>query len=517
MDPSSRLFGRRTVALAVWAGLWLAACLPAAERNLSYSAALDSITVPDLDRHLGYLAHEGLEGREAGSRGGQLAGDYLASELQRVGLAPAGDQKGYIQAFPPNFRNLLGIAEGADPVLKREVILVCAHYDHVGYGTARTSRGPWGYVHPGADDNASGTAGLVELAEALMLLGERPKRTVLFVLTDAEEKGLLGMRYWFAHPTLPLDRVVFGLDLDMVGRVRNDTLNIYGSRTAAGLRRLVSEQNEPGLRLEFPWLMKGNGDHWVFFEHSIPVLLFNSGEHEDYHRPSDRVEKLNKEGERRVMRLAFSLVYELAQRPKTLAFREASRHETPETEKALREAPVHIVDRLGVECDPLGAAPVVAAVTPGTPADAAGLLPRDRILRMAGREIRTASDLAEAVRTAPKQAAISVQRPAAPKPLELHVTLEGDPIRVGITWRVDDGEPGEIILSHVVPGSAAAQAGLLVGDRILKLAGREFATEAEFGRLIRTLPGPIEMLIERQGRVTRIVVHLDGAQLRRAA
>jgi hypothetical protein len=517
MKGISRVFRWRSVALAAWASLWLAPCLPAAERSLSFSAALDSITVADLGRHLGYLAHEGLEGREAGSRGGHLAGDYLASELKRIGLAPAGDQGTYLQVFAPNYRNLLGIAEGSDPQLKREVILVCAHYDHVGYGNQRNSRGPWGYVHPGADDNASGSAGLMELAEALMLLGERPKRSVLFVLTDAEEKGLLGMRHWFAHPTLPVERVVFGLDLDMIGRVRNDTLKVFGSRTAAGLRRLVSEQNEPGLRLEFPWLMRGNGDHWLFFERGIPVLLLNSGEHEDYHRPSDRLEKLNQEDERRVVRLAFSLTYELAQRSRLLAFREASRHETPEAEKALRETPARVIDRLGAECDPLDDAPVVRHVTPGSPADVAGLLPHDRVLRMAGREIRTARDLTEAVRVSPKRAAISVQRRGETKPLELHAVLEGDPIRVGITWRIDDAEPDTVILSHVVPGSPAAQAGLAVGDRILKLAGRQFATEAEFARLIRALPGPIELVIERDGRLMRIVVHLHNAPIRRAA
>lgn len=517
MSFSWRLLVRRSALLALLAGLLLAALrLPAAERNLSYSAALESIAVSDLTRHVGYLAHEGLEGREAGSRGGRLAADYLASEMRRIGLAPAGDAGGYIQAFTPNYRNLLGIAEGSDPVLKREVIFVCAHYDHVGYGTPRNSRGPVGYVHPGADDNASGTAGLMELAEALVLLGERPKRTVLFALTDAEEKGLLGMKHWFAHPTLPLERVVFGLDLDMIGRVRGETLYIYGSRTTVGLRRLVSEQNEPGLRLEFPWLMKGNGDHWTFFERGIPVLLFNSGEHEDYHRPSDRIEKLNPEGERRAVRLAFSLVYELAQRPKTLRFREASRHETPETEKALLQAPAQIVDRLGVECDPIGA-PVIARVEPGSPADRVGLRLGDRILRLAGREIRNARDLAEAVRVAPKQTPLSIQRAGEAKPLELRVELEGDPIRLGITWRVDDAEPGEIILSHVVPGSSAAQAGLIVGDRVLKLSGRDFSSETEFGRLIRSLPGPIELVIERDGRVLRIVVHLDAERLRRAA
>jgi hypothetical protein len=517
MATFTRSARRHWTSLALLAGLLLAGLrLPAAERNLSFSAALDSITVPHLQRHVGYLAHEGLEGREAGSRGGRLAGDYLVGEMQRIGLAPGGEAGGYVQAFPPNYRNVLGVIDGADPRLKQEVILICAHYDHVGYGTPRNSRGPIGYVHPGADDNASGTSTLMELAEALVLLGERPKRTLLFILTDAEEKGLLGMKHWFAHPTLPVERVVFGLDLDMVGRVRNDTLNVYGSRTAPGLRRLVSEQNEPGLRLQFPWLMKGNGDHWVFFEHAIPLLLLNSGEHEDYHRPGDRIEKLNSDGERRVARLAFSLVHELAQQPARLAFREASRRETPETEKALLQTPVRIIDRLGAECDPMGL-PIVSRIAAGSPAERAGLHPGDRILRMAGREIRDGRDMAEAVRSGPKQTTIAIQRAGTPQPIELRTELIGDPIRLGITWRVDDAEPGEVILSYVVPDSPAALAGLNVGDRVLKVGSRTFSNETDFSRLVRTLPGPLEFLIEREGRVLHIVVHLGGEQLRRAA
>jgi S1-C subfamily serine protease len=206
----------------------------------------------------------------------------------------------------------------------------------------------------------------------------------------------------------------------------------------------------------------------------------------------------------------------LAQRPRSPGFREASRHETPETEKALLQSPAEIADRLGVECEPMGS-PVVAQIGPGSPADKAGLRLGDRILRFAGRDVGDARALAEAVRVGPKQAALSIQRSGEAKPVELRAELEGDPIRVGITWRVDDAEPGEIILSHVLPGSPAAQAGLLVGDRILKLAGRDLSGEAEFGRVIRSLPGPIELVVEREGRIVRVVIHFGGERVRRAA
>lgn len=186
-------------------------------------------------------------------------------------------------------------------------------------------------------------------------------------------------------------------------------------------------------------------------------------------------------------------------------------------EKDLLETPVRIVDRFGAEWDDQPSGPVLNKIAPAGPAQRAGLRLGDRVIRLAGREIRSGRDLTLAVRTAPKTAAITVQRAGEPKPLELQARLEGDPVRVGITWRVDDGEPGVVILSTVLADSPAARAGLLTGDRVLKLAGRDVGTEAEFGHLMRTLPGPLELLIERDGRVLRVVVHLDGEEHRRAA
>lgn len=491
----------------------------AADGDSSYASALESITTSDLWRHLGYLAHDGLEGREAGSRGGHMAGDYLAAEMERIGLQPAGDRGGYIQWFAPNFRNIVGMIEGADPVLKREVIAVCAHYDHVGYGTQRNSRGPIGYVHNGADDNASGTSGALELAEAFMFPGARPHRSLLFLFTDAEEKGLLGARHWSAHPTIPIERIVFGVNLDMIGRVRDDRLIVFGWRSAPGLRRLICQHNESGLRLEFPWLVKGNADHYAFFERGIPVVLLTSGEHEDYHRPSDDVEKINVEGERRVLRLAFSLVYGMAQGPELPRFREAARQETPAMEKSLLQTPVYVTERFGAAWDDDRAGPVLTKVTPASPAEKAGLTPGDRVARFGAREIRNAGDLTQAVRAAPKQTPvrITVVRPGEAKPVDIQAELDGEPVRVGITWRLDDAEPGTVILSSVLPESPAAAAGLMAGDRILKVAGRQPANEAEFAQLVRILPGPLEVVVERDGRLLHLAIDVDGTQSRRAA
>ncbi len=222
--------------------LWLFCCVwaisvHAVEKDSSYQAALESIKADELGGQVGHLADDAMEGREAGTRGGHAAGDYLADQYARLHLHGAGAEGGFFQAFAPNFRNILVSLPGGDPRLREQVILVGAHYDHVGYGGRGYSLGPSGYIHPGADDNASGSASVLELAKAFTILSGPPKRSVLFAAWDAEEKGLLGSKYWLAHPTVPLDHVAAALNLDMVGRLRNDHLFVFGVRSGYGWRR----------------------------------------------------------------------------------------------------------------------------------------------------------------------------------------------------------------------------------------------------------------------------------------
>jgi acetylornithine deacetylase/succinyl-diaminopimelate desuccinylase-like protein len=249
------------IALLSVVGLFSAANVSAVERA-AFLNAVNSITGSELRAHVDVLADDSFEGREAGQRGGRAAAGYLRDRLQSSGLRGAGDDGGFDQVFGNGYRNVLGLLEGSDPDLKNEVILVGAHYDHVGYGSRANSLGPWGYVHNGADDNASGTAGLLETMDAIVRLSERPKRSILFAFWDGEEKGLLGSKHWAATPTIPLSRVVFAINVDMIGRLRDQSLKIYGARSGWGLRRLLASQNnDDALRLEFDWAMKSNSDH----------------------------------------------------------------------------------------------------------------------------------------------------------------------------------------------------------------------------------------------------------------
>ncbi len=302
--------------------------------------ASNTITVGELKRHVDVLADDSFEGRQAGSRGGHAAGGYLVQFFEQSGLLGAGVDGSFFQPFGNGCRNILGLIRGSDPELQNQVILIGAHYDHVGYGNRRNSFGPTGYIHNGADDNASGTAALMELVQAFASLPEPPRRTVVFAAWDGEEMGLLGSKHWTAHPSITLESIKLVINLDMVGRLRERRLEVLGARTSWGLRQLVSRQNaesQVNLDLDFIWDIKENSDHHSFFAQGIPILMFHTGLHDDYHRPRDDAEKINSDGIQLVAQLAFFVALESADRDLGLEFRGDSRQEIRVCAGAIRE------------------------------------------------------------------------------------------------------------------------------------------------------------------------------------
>ena len=192
--------------------------------------------------------------------------------------------------------------------------MIGAHYDHVGRGNSRNSRGPIGQIHNGADDNASGTSALLELVDAFCSLDVAPKRSLLFVFWDGEEQGLRGSQYWISAPTVPLEQIRLVINIDMIGRLRDNRADVFGTRSAAGLRRFLSSQNiETPIAMSFPWETRRDSDHYSFFAQQIPYLMIFTGKHPDYHTPYDDVDKLNLDGMERITRLLFRIVYTAAQ------------------------------------------------------------------------------------------------------------------------------------------------------------------------------------------------------------
>ena len=474
----------------------------------NFEAAVASIRATDAKAHIDTLADDAFEGREAGSRGGRAAGGYLAKYLADRQLQGAGDPNSYFQVFGDGHRNLLAMWPGSDPKLREEVVLLGAHYDHVGYGNRMNSRGPIGAVHNGADDNASGTSAILELIDAFRMLAAPPKRSVLFALWDGEEKGLLGSSHWVRTPTVPLERVKFAFNLDMVGRLRGERLEVIGSRTAVGFRQSISRLNlAENLLLDFTWELKANSDHHPFFARGIPVIMFHTGLHDDYHRPSDDIEGIVPDGVERVTRLAFRLACDMADGPGLPSFRPQSRSESPVEKKALEQAIPIGPPRFGAGWKWSEGA-VITLIKENSPAAKMGLRVGDRILQYNQRPVDNENRLGVAILTAADQLELTVLRTGKTEPETLAVTLDGKPMRVGVIWGDDPAEPGTIFLRQVVPLSPAGLAGLKVGDRVLEVSGRRFATSQEFGTLLNTLPGPLEMVIERQGRISTIRVPL---------
>jgi hypothetical protein len=369
-----------------------------AANSAMYAAAIESITADELYHTVEVLADDVYEGRAAGSRGGHATTQYLLKQLRPFQLTPAGTNGEYTQTFNGDCRNILVLQPGDDPQLYNEVVVVGAHYDHVGYGNSGNSQGPIGKIHNGADDNASGTSLVLETIEAFAESGLKTRRSILFAFWDAEERGLVGSRYWLSHPTLPLERVKLNITLDMVGRLREHRLSVLGTRSGYGLRRLFSGPVDDPLVLNFSWDISANSDHWPFLERRIPIALLHTGLHSDYHRPTDDVDKVNRDGLHEICRYLFAALVKVANEDRLPEFRDAVRREGESTRRimeqplpkaSLRDWPANqLPPRLGISWREDEAEPgsvFVVRVVDGTPAAAAGFEVGDRIQALDGR------------------------------------------------------------------------------------------------------------------------------------
>jgi len=214
-------------------------------------------------------------------------------------------------------RNVLGAVPGSDPELKNEWIVVGAHYDHVGLGE-RNSAAPSeaGKIHHGADDNASGTAGILELARLMGDGDPKPRRSVLFVTFAGEELGLLGSSHFVNRPTVALNSIAGMINMDMIGRMSSNNISVIGVGTSPDFKAWLEESNQPvGLKLGFSASGIGGSDHMSFNAKRIPVLFFFSGLHADYHRPTDTADKINATGSIQILRLAGAMTQRLADAP----------------------------------------------------------------------------------------------------------------------------------------------------------------------------------------------------------
>jgi hypothetical protein len=294
--------------------------------------------------------------------------------------------------------NVVGRLPGTDPTLRDEAVVIGAHYDHLGRGSPFSlAPGHADEIHFGADDNGSGTAAVLGLAEAFARAGAG-RRSLVFAAFGGEELGLLGSSHYVRHPPVPLERTAAMVNFDMVGRMQNRRLYVMGVDTGQGLRGLV-EQAASGLPVDLS--LRGDGiqpsDHTAFYTRERPVLFFFTGTHGDYHRPGDTWDRIEADGLRTVVAVAYRVVRALADRDDRPAFVRVPAAPAREAGRAAGYGPFFGIVPDFAESPEPGVR--LSGVRAGSPAERAGLRAGDVIVRFAGVTVRTLDDLTFALRS----------------------------------------------------------------------------------------------------------------------
>jgi hypothetical protein len=343
-----------------------------------------------------------------------LAGQTVSGEVQ-------------IESLTAHLKNVAAVLPGNGPNAD-EYVVVGAHYDHLGLGRLGHMFGPPGSIYHGADDNASGTSTILELASRLSH-APPPARSIVFMCFTAEEEGLIGSQYFIKHPPIPLDKIVAMVNLDMVGRIHDQTLYIGGQGTAADFDPILAQAD-----IDSPLKLKsigrggmGPSDHMSFAQKRIPVLFFFSGLHADYHRPTDVASKINYEGIAEVTDFTAKVIAGLTRMPHDPYLVDADKDSmhlfgspdfgrTPQRRVILGVIPDYASQesRVGV---------LISGTTPGTPADSAGLREGDLLVQFGPRKLENLMDLSEALAESKPGDRVTVKLIRGTQTISFDVTL----------------------------------------------------------------------------------------------
>ncbi len=335
-----------------------------------------------------FLSDDKLEGRQTGTKGEQAAADYIANRFKTLGLAPKGTE-GYLQKFSfkpktnPHQVVTYTVKDGDSTITginivgflnnkAENTIVIGAHFDHLGYGAEGSLHRGEHAIHNGADDNASGVSVLLNLASKLKKANTN--NNYLFIAFSGEEMGLLGSNYFVKNPTIDIKKVNYMINMDMVGRLKADsTLAVYGVGTSPILRQTLKAHNT-----KFKLIDKDSGvgpsDHTSFYNADVPVLHFFTGQHEDYHKPSDDADKLNIEGMELISKYIFDVISDLDNNGK-LAFRKTKNESenVPRFKVGLGVIPDYLFDGKGMRID---------GISEDKPAQKAGLQKGDIVIKI---------------------------------------------------------------------------------------------------------------------------------------
>ncbi|MBT8245791.1 MAG: M28 family peptidase [Winogradskyella sp.] len=347
-----------------------------------------------IEQDVAFLASDKLEGRQTGTNGEKQASDYIVERFKTIGLKPMGTE-GYIQSFSfkpktdPHKevefttnadstitgRNVIGYIDNS----AERIIVIGAHYDHLGFGGEGSLYSEKEKaIHNGADDNASGVAVMLHLADRLRVKNEtaeiKDNNNYLFMAFSGEEMGLLGSNYFSKNPTIDAKSINYMINMDMVGRMKADsTLAVYGTGTSPMFKQTLKANNDKFKLIENESGV-GPSDHTSFYLIDTPVLHFFTGQHEDYHKPSDDSEKLNYDGMNLISNYIFQIINDLDDNGE-LAFRKTKNEseQTPRFKVGLGVVPDYLYDGKGMRID---------GTREDTPAFAAGLQKGDVVIKL---------------------------------------------------------------------------------------------------------------------------------------
>ncbi|MDG1953326.1 MAG: M28 family peptidase [Polaribacter sp.] len=339
-----------------------------------------------------YLADDLLEGRQTGTEGEKKAAAYIAQRYKQLGLIAKGTKNfeqefSFIPKTDPHSevrftknedgtitgRNVIGFIDND----VQNTVIIGAHFDHLGYGgDGSLYRDSIKAIHNGADDNASGTAVMIDLARRLK--NKNTNNNYLFIAFSGEEMGLLGSNYFVKNPTINTKTVSYMINMDMVGRLKDSALAVYGTGTSPIFKQTLKSHND-----KFRLIQKESGvgpsDHTSFYLADMPVLHFFTGQHEDYHKPSDDTETLNYGGMAIISTYIFNVISDLNDNGK-LAFRKTKNEseETPRFKVGLGVIPDYMYDGKGMRVD---------GVSEDKPAIKAGIKKGDIVIELGGNKV----------------------------------------------------------------------------------------------------------------------------------
>lgn len=368
--------------------------------SLYFSLSSQRVDSALLKKHINYLASDKLKGRAPGTGGEKMAGKYIAGIFAQYKLVPKGTD-GYFQNFsyrqsnnPHDTmgatgkkyqgRNVIGFLNNGAAL----TVVIGAHYDHLGNDGRGSSldKDPKGKIHNGADDNASGTAGVLELARYFSANNITEPVNFLFMCFSAEEAGLIGSKYFTNNPIIDLKQVSFMLNMDMIGRFVDSTqkLMVYGVGTSDVFVDKLKELNKTRFDLVLDSAGVGPSDQTSFYLKKIPVLHFFTGQHKDYHKPSDDADKINYAGEAKVLDYEIDVINALAELPKLNYYTTQSKEAGKSSFKVtLGVMPDYSFQGKGLRID---------AVNKDKPAEKAGLKDGDIVIQLGETKVENIYD-----------------------------------------------------------------------------------------------------------------------------